>query len=135
MANEDISSPTSDVPGTKFDIPISKAELQTFMKRSDKSGFLVIFYAWLSIAATFTLAASFPIWPVFIVTIFLLAGRQQALAAIMHEAGHNTLFATKRYNEFVAQWLSSPFLLMVGKTYSKNHLEHHINPGTDKEQY
>ena len=133
MVNENISSTTSDVPGTKFDIPISKSELHAFMKRSDKSGFLVIFYAWLSITAIFALAASFPVWPVFIVTIFLLAGRQQALAAIMHETGHNTLFATKRYNEFVATWLSSPFLLMDGKTYSKNHLEHHRTAGTDKD--
>lgn len=133
MVTESVKRTSAELNGTKFDIPISKTELSGFMQRSDKSGFFVVFYAWLSIAATFALVAIFPFWPIYLVAVFLLAGRQQALAAIMHETGHNTLFATKRYNAFVASWLSSPFLLMDGKTYSKNHLEHHRAAGTDKD--
>jgi len=113
--------------------PVSKEELKPFMQRSDSKGFHIVASTWLSIVATFALAAALPHWAIYLLCIFLLAGRQQALAAIMHETGHNTLFATRKYNEFVATWLCSPFLLMDGKTYIKGHLEHHRNAGTKQD--
>lgn len=116
-----------------MNIPVSKAELQTFMQRSDRKGLRVVATTWLSIIAIYFVAAAIPHWAVYITAILLFAGRQQALAAIMHETGHNTLFATRKYNEFVATWLSSPFLLLDGKTYSKNHLEHHRHAGTEND--
>ncbi|WP_444898865.1 fatty acid desaturase family protein [Microbulbifer sp. VAAC004] len=81
----------------------------------------------------FTIAALLPHWAIYIVAVFLLAGRQQALAAIMHETGHKTLFATRAYNKFVCKWLSSPFLLMDGETYIKSHMMHHRKAGTDQD--
>ena len=109
---------------------ISKEELKPFMQRSDFKALMVTAWIWLSIVFCFALAAIYSNWPVYGLVICLLAGRQQALAALMHEAGHNTFFKTKKYNEFVTNWLSAPFLLMDGKTYSRWHLEHHKNAGT-----
>tara|TARA_R110002049_G_scaffold286401_6_gene468190 strand:- start:608 stop:1504 length:897 start_codon:yes stop_codon:yes gene_type:complete len=114
-----------------MDIPITREELKPFLQRSDAKGFRVVAAAWLGVVLVFVFAAMLPHWLSYVVAVFLLAGRQQALAAIMHESAHNTLFATRKYNEFVTTWLSAPFLLMDGKTYIKGHLEHHRNAGTE----
>jgi len=112
---------------------ISKEELKPFMQRSDAKAGLITLWTWLSIAMCFALAALYPGWAMYGLVTLLLAGRQQALAALMHEAGHNTFFKTKKYNEFVTNWVSAPFLLMDGKTYSRWHLEHHKNAGTEQD--
>lgn len=114
-----------------MDIPITREDLQPFLRRSDAKGMRVVVAAWLGVVLVFVFAAMLPHWITYVVAVFLLAGRQQALAAIMHESAHNTLFATRKYNELVTRWLSSPFLLMDGKTYIKGHLEHHRNAGTE----
>ncbi|WP_444912877.1 fatty acid desaturase family protein [Microbulbifer sp. ANSA003] len=116
-----------------MNIPISKEELKPFLQRSDARAWWIVASAWIGIVSIFVIAALLPYWYVYIAAVFLLAGRQQALAAIMHEASHKTLFATRAYNKFVAKWLSSPFLLMDGDTYIKSHLKHHRNAGTDKD--
>ncbi len=109
---------------------ISKEELKPFMQRSDFNALVITAWIWLSIVFCFALAALYSNWLMYGLVVCLLAGRQQALAALMHEAGHNTFFKTKKYNEFVTNWVSAPFLLMDGKTYSRWHLEHHKNAGT-----
>ncbi|AWF81114.1 fatty acid desaturase [Microbulbifer sp. A4B17] len=116
-----------------MNIPISKEELKPFLQRSDAKAWWIVVSAWLGIVGIFVLSALLPHWSTYIVAIFLLAGRQQALAAIMHEAGHKTLFATRAYNNFASKWLSSPFLLMDGDTYIKCHLKHHRKAGTDED--
>lgn len=115
------------------DIPITREELKPFLKRSDRKAFGMLIWIWASTLAIFSVAAVYAYWPVYLSCIFLLAGRQQALAAIMHETGHNTFFATRRYNELTAKWLSSPFLLLDGKTYSKAHLQHHKFAGSERD--
>ncbi|WP_444936060.1 fatty acid desaturase family protein [Microbulbifer sp. JMSA004] len=116
-----------------MNVPISKEELKPFLQRSDTKALWIVSRTWLEISGIFLISALLPHWSTYIAAIFLLAGRQQALAAIMHEAGHKTLFATRSYNNFVAKWLSSPFLLMDGETYIKSHLKHHRNAGTDQD--
>ncbi|MCO1336496.1 fatty acid desaturase family protein [Microbulbifer sp. OS29] len=116
-----------------MNIPISKEELKPFLRRSDTKAWWVVASAWLGIVGIFLAAALLPHWSIYIVAVFLLAGRQQALAAIMHEASHKTLFATRAYNNFVSKWLSSPFLLMDGDTYIKSHLSHHRKAGTNED--
>lgn len=116
-----------------MNIPISRDELKPFLQRSDAKALQIVAATWLSIVAIFTVSALRPHWATYVAAVFLLAGRQHALAAIMHETGHNTLFATRTYNAFVCKWLSSPFLLLDGKSYSKGHLEHHRNAGTEND--
>lgn len=111
-------------------LPLSKDEIQPFMERSDFEGFKMVLWIWGSTAAVFALAVLFPYWYVYVAVVFLFAGRMQGIAAMMHEVGHYTLFETKKYNEFVRDWLSSPFIFMDGKAYSKFHMLHHKNAGT-----
>ncbi len=113
--------------------PISKEELKTFLQRSDLKAMTITAWVWLSIALTFSLGMFFPVWPVYLLMVFLLAGRMQALAALMHEAGHNTFFKTKKYNGFVANWLTAPFILLNGSTYAKSHNIHHKCAGTEND--
>ena len=113
--------------------PISKEELKTFLQRNDLKAITITAWVWISIALTFSLGILFPVWPVYVVMVFLLAGRMQALAALMHEAGHKTFFKTKKYNSFVANWLTAPFILLNGTTYAKSHNIHHKCAGTEND--
>jgi fatty acid desaturase len=113
--------------------PISKEELKPFLQRSDLKALLITAQVWISIVLTFALGVLFPVWPVYVLMVFLLAGRMQALAALMHEAGHKTFFKTKKYNAFVGNWLTSPFILLNGATYAKSHNIHHKCAGTEND--
>lgn len=110
--------------------PISQSELKPFMHRSDLKAARMTLWVWISIALIFSLGILFPVWPVYVLMVILLAGRMQGLAALMHEAGHNTFFKTRKYNTLVANWLTAPFLLMNGKHYAKFHNNHHKQAGT-----
>ncbi len=112
---------------------LTNEEIKPFMVRSNMKAAMILSWTWLSIGLIFMLVAVAPSWPMYILAIVLLAGRQQALAAIMHEAGHNTFFANKKWNELTANWLSAPFILMDGKTYSQFHLLHHKWAGTEQD--
>lgn len=116
-----------------MNLPISNDELKIFQQRSDAKALQIVAGTWFSIIAIFVVAALIPHWTIYVAAVLLLAGRQHALAAIMHETGHNTLFASRKYNEFVSTWLSAPFLLLDGKSYSKGHLQHHRNAGTEND--
>ena len=51
----------------------------------------------------------------------------------MHEAGHNTLFASRRLNQWVGQWLCALPTLNDVNAYATGHLDHHRLAGTAKD--
>lgn len=55
----------------------------------------------------------------------ILAGRQLAMAILMHDASHHSLFKTKWLNTHFTDWLCArPIWNEVGK-YRPYHLKHH----------
>ena len=63
----------------------------------------------------------------------LLAGRQLGLSVLMHEAGHNTLFASRVLNQWVGQWLCALPTLNDLTAYATGHLDHHRLAGTPED--
>lgn len=62
--------------------------------------------------------------------LFFIAARQLGLAIVMHEAAHRTVFASRRWNDFVGNWLCAyPVWTEIGP-YRAYHLKHHKYTGT-----
>jgi len=112
---------------------LSKQELQALRERSDRRATRMVVVTWLSIAAIFALPALWPNPLTILAAIALLGGRQLALAAHMHECGHNTFVAGKSLNQLVGRWLAAYPIVSDMDRYSKGHRYHHRLAGTDKD--
>jgi fatty acid desaturase len=67
-------------------------------------------------------------WLVGVFAIVVVASRQQALAALMHEAAHYRLFASRALNDAVSDFFCALPLGLVTSRYRTTHLLHHVEP-------
>jgi len=111
----------------------TQEELRPFMERSNVRGAWAVAFNWLCIAAIFGVMARWTNPVTILAGIVLLGGRQLAFAALMHDAGHNLLFASRRANEVVGQWLAAYPILSDQPRYMKGHRRHHALAGTDRD--
>ena len=112
---------------------ISPAELRNWCVRSNWQGARMVATTWAMIAAIF---AGVALWtnPFSIVLgLFLLGGRQLGLAVLMHECGHGTLFANRRANHFIGQWLCAYPVMTDMHRYAAGHTRHHRYAGTQRD--
>ncbi|MFU3620602.1 fatty acid desaturase [Pseudomonas paraeruginosa] len=113
----------------------SRDEIRMLTRRSDLMGFAAVGFTWGVIALAFAAMA----WasgqapalavPVFLLAIALIAGRQLALAILMHDASHGTLFRHRWLNEVFADWVCARPIWNDLKKYRSHHLAHHARTG------
>ena len=105
---------------------LSREEIRELMTPSDLRGFLSLGTTWGVIALAFAMLAWIPFRPLgWVLAVILLGGRQLALAILMHECSHGSLFRTRWLNEHVGQWLiAAPVWQRLGD-YRTHHLKHH----------
>ncbi len=132
-----IATPTRHDDMTETTIGIgdlaTQEELRPFMERSNWQGARAIAFNWACLAGIFALVARWPNPFTILVGIVLLGGRQLAFAALMHDAGHGLLFASKRANRLVGQWFAAYPILSDQPRYMKGHRRHHALAGTDQD--
>ncbi|MFT3713509.1 MAG: fatty acid desaturase family protein [Archangium sp.] len=105
---------------------LSTEEINAFTQPSDLSGALSVFTSWAIIAGAFVLLAFFPTNPVaWAVSLVLLGGRQLALAILMHECAHHSLFASPALNQHVGRWLCAAPVWQRLDDYRTHHIKHH----------
>lgn len=107
---------------------LSRDEIRELMAPSDLRGLLSVFTTWGLIALAFGLLLFVPIRPLaWVLAVTLLGGRQLALAILMHECAHGSLFRTRALNEQLGRWLiAAPVWLQLGD-YRRHHLKHHAH--------
>lgn len=110
---------------------LSREEIRRLTRRSDLRGVWAIFSTWAVIGGCFAALALWPHPAVFISAVVILGGRQLALAILMHEAAHRTLFRTHWFNDVVTDWLCARPILNDVARYRKHHLRHHQYAGTE----
>ncbi len=93
--------------------------------------------AWLSVIANWALvfaAMAGVAWawpnpwltaPAVVVALAVIGARQLAMAVLMHEAGHRTMFANRRLNDWVGKWLAAYPVWVTLESYRRQHLVHH----------
>ncbi|WP_297491132.1 fatty acid desaturase [Acidocella sp.] len=67
-------------------------------------------------------------WLAAVFAIVVVAGRQQALATLMHDAAHYRLFQNRLLNDTASDLLCALPLGLVTSRYRTTHLQHHIDP-------
>ncbi len=106
-------------------------EARALCAPSDLQGALSIAVTWGLIAASFVLCALWPaVWS-YALAIILIGGRQLALAILMHEAAHRTLFASRRLNDLLGTWLCAAPTWNHLEPYRIHHLAHHRHTGSE----
>jgi fatty acid desaturase len=110
---------------------LDAAEIRELTTASDAHGFAALLTTWTMIAASFALVAWFPSALTVIVAVIVLGGRQLALAILMHEAAHRSLFRTRRLNLVLGEWLCAAPTWGSLERYRRHHLRHHAHTNTD----
>ena len=112
---------------------IPPEELRRWCEADDRQAARLVAANWAMIAAIFTGVA---LWtnPLSIVLgIVLLGGRQLGLAVLMHDCGHRTLFANRKANAWVGQWLCAYPVMTDMERYASGHIKHHRYAGSERD--
>ncbi len=110
---------------------LTRDEIRALVAPSDAAGLAAVLTSWAIVAATFALLARFPHPATFVLAVAILGGRQLALAVLMHDAAHGSLFRTRWMNEVLADWLCAKPVWNDVARYRRHHLAHHAHTGTD----
>lgn len=115
----------------------SRDEIKMLTAPSDWQGAKAVAFTWGVIALTFTgVALTWPHLPwwgnvlVSILALIILAGRQLALAILMHDASHSSLFKSKWLNDSLTDWLCARPIWNDLHKYRKHHVRHHAKTST-----
>ena len=96
------------------------------------SAFLL--FHWSMIIGTLAVAAITMHWAVFVVGLFLIASRMQALGVMMHDATHYLLYKNRAVNDIVCDLFIAFPLGMSTTLYRKTHYRHHRFMNTEEDQ-
>jgi fatty acid desaturase len=112
---------------------LTRDEIRAFTRASNWGGAIAIAWSWIVIAGAFAVAAVWPHPATFAAAVIVLGGRQLALAVMMHEGAHGTLFRTRWLNERLTNWLCARPVWSDVARYRTHHLGHHAHTGTDRD--
>ncbi len=123
---------TQTVPSIKRPRDVLSAEqISALTARSDLRGLWAVISTWIVIAATFAVMAIWPNPLTIFFGVWMLAGRQLALAILQHEAAHGTLFRSRALNDVLGDWACARPIWLDMHKYRAHHLRHHAHTGLD----
>ncbi|MDO9001902.1 MAG: fatty acid desaturase family protein [Aquabacterium sp.] len=106
---------------------LSREEIAQFTARSDLAGWSALGFTWGVIALCFAALIWFPHPLTYLLVVVVLGGRQLALAILLHEGAHGTLFKTRWLNNHAADWLAGRWIWVDVARYREHHLKHHAH--------
>jgi fatty acid desaturase len=112
---------------------LGRDEIARLTELSNLRGAVAVLGTWGVIAATLWLLARFPHPAMFVLAVVVLGGRQLALAILMHEAAHRTLFQSRWLNDWVGDWLCARPTWGHLARYRKHHIGHHAHTGDERD--
>jgi fatty acid desaturase len=112
---------------------LDRDEIENLVQPSNIKGFQALFTTWGIIAAALALVAYRPSILTLIPCLILLGGRQLALAILMHDASHYSLFKTRWLNDWVGSWLCAYPSGHDLRRYREHHIRHHQYAGSDRD--
>lgn len=132
--NQPDSQPDNQAAGPRRIAQIlSRADIAELTRIRDMRGLWSLISTWLIIAGAFALVAWRPNVATVAIALVVLAGRQLALAVLLHEAAHRCLFRSRWLNDFAGSWLSGAFVWTHLSDYRRHHHAHHVHTGTERD--
>ena len=111
----------------------SREEIASLLEMQDWRSWLSVATNWGLVFAAMALVARWPNPLTVIAALFVIGARQLGCAVLMHEAAHRSLFANRRVNDFVGQWLCAYPVWSDLFAYRPYHLQHHAHTGTERD--
>lgn len=112
---------------------LTRDEIASLTAASDLRGAASVIWTWTMIAGVLALAGLWPSWWTAVVAVVILGGQQLALAVLMHECSHRSLFASRRANDLAGEWLCGAPVWAKLHAYRQHHMRHHNRTGTDED--
>ncbi len=112
---------------------LTRDEIAALTRPSDLRGALSVLWSWGVIAAALALAGAWPAWWTAVLAVLVIGGQQLGLAVLMHECSHRSLFASRRANDLVGEWLCGAPVWGKLAAYRKHHMRHHNHTGTPED--
>jgi fatty acid desaturase len=112
---------------------LSKEELSELLQRSDWRASWEVLFSWTVIILSFLMVGLYPNVLTIVFALILLGGRQVALAILMHDSSHRSLFRSKEANKLIGQWLCAYPIFHNAEEYRIYHLQHHSFTGSEKD--
>lgn len=109
---------------------LTREEMSPLLAQSDLRSWISIGVDWGLVFASFALVAAWPNPLSVVIALFLIGARQLGLAVLMHEAAHRTLLRSRRWNDWVGNWLCAYPVWSDIAPYRPYHLQHHAKTGT-----
>lgn len=104
---------------------LASDELRTLSVKSNIMGAWLVLHAW---GVIFGAMIMFVCWPnpfTYLLAVMIIGTRQLGLAVLMHDAAHGILFADRRLNDWVGNWLLAYPVGASLSVYRPRHLSHH----------
>ncbi|MGE4234435.1 MAG: fatty acid desaturase family protein [Bacteriovoracia bacterium] len=112
---------------------LTKEEIKSLTRLSNSKGFQAVLTTWFLIAGSFALCIYYPSILSYGVALVILGGRHLALAILMHDASHYSLFRTRWMNDFFGKWFCAYPTWQDLKRYRVHHMSHHKFAGSNKD--
>ncbi len=108
---------------------LTREERTALLQKNDSKAAMMILTTWGIICIAFLVAILWPGTITYVASCLILGGRQLACAIIMHDASHNSLFTSKKWNKRVGRWLGAYPIFNNFNKYRPYHLLHHVHVG------
>jgi fatty acid desaturase len=112
---------------------LTREEIAKLTARSDLRGGWAVLSTWAIIAGAFALLARWTGPLTLLAALVVVGGRQLALAILMHDASHGSLFRTPWLNRVVGDWVCGRPIWNDLPKYRAHHLVHHAKAGTEED--
>ena len=112
---------------------LDAAKLKNLQQLESWKTISVLLLDWLVIAAAIGLSEYSASWIVYLAAILCIAGRQHAIASLIHEFSHYRFVLDKKLNDRVGDLLAAWPLLVTVDSYRQNHLQHHQFANTERD--
>ncbi|MCF6205076.1 MAG: fatty acid desaturase family protein [Methylococcaceae bacterium] len=104
---------------------IDKSTLKELSQIKQWRGLVQIFVEWVGIFSAILLCEEFMNPLFYILTVFWIGARLNALAVLMHEATHYRLMKNRKLNDWVGDVFCAWPAMMTVYAFRKNHFAHH----------
>jgi fatty acid desaturase len=106
----------------------SEKQLNYLRQLSSWRSSLAIVHCWGVILAAWIIASTYTNPVTVILAIMVVGTRQLGLFVLTHDGAHGALFANRKVNDWVCEWLlNRPFTDEKIDSYRKYHVQHHVN--------
>lgn len=112
---------------------LTREEIKELVEASDLEGWKSVATTWSIIAGTMALVAWYPSVLTVLVALVLIGGRHLALAILMHDASHRSLFKTRWLNDVVGKWLCAAPVWQDLERYRVHHMKHHNHTNSEED--